>query len=436
MNELVWLIEWLAWRLPRELLSRQGVHLRRMWGALRGNAKPLMLCNIFWTIPSNFMAIYLQLFMVEQGLSKIEIGTVASAQIVAQMCGALVGGFLAERFGRLRTVTLVDALCWPLAYLVFSSAHGYLSFLVGSILVGAVFTLSPAWTSLYVEGVPAGKRMHLFGLLQMPWFVGSIIASSSGFLVRSWGISASSRVVFGGACALTAFSVWLRSRYLKDPSPPRREFRPSLADIEGVARCHWAAFRSILARRQLAGMFLVQILMTIFLAVSATYNFVYFADHRGAAIPPATLAVLPLVGGITVLVTTLVVVPLVSLSSVGRFFMSSLALMTASSVIFLFAHDGSLGLVLAGTVAGGLGFGIFNPSLNGYWSNMMGDRERPRILAFTTVAGMLVTIPAPTIAGALYAIRPVGPLLMQIACYLLAGACFLAVVRRPGKRVI
>ena len=183
MDELFLLFEWVAWRLPRELLTRQAIQLRKMWGALQGNAKPLMLCNIFWTIPGSFMGIYLQVFMVEQGLSKIEIGTVASAQLVAQMFGALLGGFLAERYGRLRTVTLIDTCCWPLAYLVFSSAHGYLSFMAGAVLVGTVFTLGPAWTALYVEGSRPSNRMHLFGLLQVPWFLGTVLSSLSGFLV-------------------------------------------------------------------------------------------------------------------------------------------------------------------------------------------------------------------------------------------------------------
>jgi len=429
MDELFLLFEWVAWRLPRELLTRQAIQLKRMWGALKGNAKPLMLCNIFWTIPSCFMGIYLQVFMVEQGMSKIEIGTVASAQLVAQMFGALLGGFLAERYGRLRTVTLIDSCCWPLAYLIFSSAHGYLSFLAGAVLVGTVFTLGPAWTALYVEGSHPSSRMHLFGLLQIPWFLGMVLSSLSGFLVSMWGVTGTCRVVFGCACAMTAFSVWLRSKYLRDPSPPRRPFQPSLSDVETLARGHWSAFRLIISSRPMYLIFIVQVLTAIFLSVSVTYNNLYLVDHRGMDLKPVMLALIPLVGGTTVLLTTFLLVPFITLGVLFRWLVIGAVLQALNITAYLVGPAGSLGFVIAGALAGAVGFGVYNPVLNGYWSNLMSDRDRPRILAFTTVASMLVTMPAPTIAGALFTIHPSGPLFMQLGVFLLICSCFLLAVR-------
>jgi len=436
MDELAWFIEWVAWRLPRELFERQAIHFREMWKSLKGNARALGLCNIFWTLPANFMGVYLQLYMVEQGLTKIEVGTIASAQLMAQLCGALIGGYMAERFGRLRTITLIDTFCWPLAYLIFSLADGYLGFMVGAILVGVVFTLSPSWTALFLEGSPSNKRMQMFAVLQVIWFSGSMLSSLSGFLVGMWGIEKTCRVVFGCACVLTAFSVRFRGKFLHDPTPPRKPFRPSLADVEHVTRGHWSAFRTVLASRRMTLVFVVQVLTAIFLAISATYNYLYFADRRGNGLPAAALASFPLIGGASVLLTTFLVVPFITLRTINKFFIASVALMAVSISAYLIAPVGSLVGVIVGVAAGGVGYGIFNPALQGYWSNLMGDRERPRILAFTTVASMLITIPTPTIAGALYTIHPRGPLLMQIACYFITGACFFAATRASPRRML
>ena len=433
MDEFFSLLEWMAWRLPRELMAHQSIQFRKMWGSLRGNARPLMLCNIFWTIPSSFMAIYLPLFMADQGLSKIEIGTVMSAQLIAQMLGALVGGYLAERWGRLRIVTLIDTCCWPLAYLVFSSANGYLSFMAGSILVGLVMTLSPAWVSLYVEGSPAHRRMHLFGLLQVPWFLGTILSSFSGLMVAKWDVELTCRIVFGCATAVTAFSVWLRSRYLRDPNPPRRPFRPSLADIEVLARGHWSAFRAIIANRKMYLIFVVQVLTAMFIVVSATYTNLYLVDRAGMRMEPAMLAVIPLVVGTTVLLATFLLVPIVTLKTVFRWLIIAVILQAVNILAYLLGPAGTLWPVVIGALVGAVGYGLFNPLLNGYWSNLMSDRDRPRILAFTAVASMLVIMPAPTIAGALFTIHPSGPMWMLVGIYSLICACFFLASQNPRQ---
>jgi len=439
MDEIVLLIEWLAWRLPKEILSRQAINLKKMFGALKGNARPLMLYNIFWSIPNSFLGIYLQLFMVEQGISKIEIGTIASAQLVAQMAGAFMGGFLAERMGRLRTITLVDGLCWPLAYLFFSTAHGYLGFLAGAVLVGFISTLGPAWTSLYVEGSPASKRMYLFGLLQTSWFAGGMIASLSGFLVYRWGVTTTCRGVFALASVLTVFSLWARARHLKETTPPRRPFRISLSDVKALFRGHIYTLKALASRRRMAIVLGIQILTAAFIVVSGTYSNLYIADPKGLNIPAASLAAFPLVSGAIVLLSTVALVPLITLSGLFGFLLLGVAFMAMSNAIYVLAPAGAFGMVVVGVVAGGAGFAIFNPSLNGYWSNLMDDRERPRILSFTSVIAMLVTMPVPTIAGALYTIRPSLPIVMILCIHATIAACILWVAsikekpRTPAK---
>ena len=49
-------------------LENEGL-VRRMWGAVRGNARALAAYNIFWTLPMNFMNIYLPVYMKERGLT-------------------------------------------------------------------------------------------------------------------------------------------------------------------------------------------------------------------------------------------------------------------------------------------------------------------------------------------------------------------------------
>jgi len=432
MDEVLGTIYRLTWDLPLELLTRQTHHFRRMWGAVRGNARSLAAYNIFWTLPMNFMNIYLPVYMKERGLTEIEIGSIVSAQLATQAVGALLGGWLAERFGRLRTITVVDSVCWPAAYCCFAFADGYLSFLAGAMLVGGVFFLVPSWNSLYVEGSPANRRMHLFGILQLPWFIGSLIASSSTFLVGRIGVSAACRWVFGGATLLTAFGVWYRGRHLAHADPPPKPLRLSLDEVQRIGYGHWLAFKAIATRRQLSIVFFMMILLQAAMVTAGTYNNLYLADERGVQLAKPTLAVLPLFSGSMVLLCTFLVVPFINAKRLFRFLFAGMGLMWLGSTLFLLAPAGSLVTIVAGVLAGASGFAMMNPSLFGYWANLVADRERPRIHAFLWVVSMLVTMPVPTFAGALYRVNPRGPLLMVLCCY--AGIIALGVAAAVRAR--
>ncbi|MEK7765604.1 MAG: hypothetical protein AAB368_05145, partial [bacterium] len=169
------------------------------------------------------------------------------------------------------------------------------------------------------------------------------------------------------------------------------------------------------------------------LAVAGTYVNLYLADARGVALAPASLALLPLVGGCAVLLATFLVVPFIAEASAYGFLLVGVGLMASNVIIQLLAPPGAFGMIAMGVLVGASGWAIFNPSLSGQWQNQISDRERPRVLAFCTVLSMLFTMPAPTLAGALYTIHPRGPLLMVLCLYSLIGACTLWAAGRAGR---
>ena len=79
-----------------------------MFRSIRGNPRVLIVTNLFWALPISFSVVYLQIYMKEMGLSEIAIGSVSSAQLVAQVIGALLGGWLADRLGQKKTLMIFD----------------------------------------------------------------------------------------------------------------------------------------------------------------------------------------------------------------------------------------------------------------------------------------------------------------------------------------
>ncbi len=433
MEELLRSLEWLAWGQPRAFLKKRAAHFMRMVASVQGNARALVAFNIIWTLPNAFAGVYLSVYMKEQGLTEIEIGSLISAQLVVQAVGALLGGWLADRFGRLRTVTLVDAICWPLAWSCFAFAHGYLAFAAGLMLAGAVALLMPSWNSLYLEGVPGAARVRLITLVQLPWFAGSLIASLSGFLVREIGVSETSRWVYGSFAFFCALGVWWRGLYLKEAAPAK-PLRPSFAEVEHFFAGHWAAVRSVLTRRPLLLGFLMLVCFQAAVAVAGTYNFLYMTDPEGLALPKAQLAVLPLISGAVFLLTAFLIAPRITPKKLLKYLLIGLVLASVNLGILLVAPQGVLWPVLVATFCGSAGAALFLPTLFGFWASQVEDRERARLDSFRWVGVMLLTIPVPTFAGALFKeVHPRMTLLLVLGCYAAMAALAVPAFRARGR---
>jgi len=425
MQGIALALEWVAWRLPMSLLNAQLSRLRTMFAALKGNARPLALFNICWTIPNFFAAVYMGPFLVEQGLTEIQIGSLATAGNAAMMVGALCGGWMADRFGRLRTIMFVDAVAWPAAFALYAFGTGYWAFLAASVLVGLVILLNPAWISLYLRGAKRTDRPYLFGFLQVIWCCGGIIAAFSGLLVRTWGVSVTCRWVFFGAMILTAVAVWVRKLFLHDPTPVREKMQPSVAEFGHIMAGHLYAARMMLRRRELLIFLIIQILIQSIISIGATFNNLYFIDKRGVAIPAEALALLPIFSGLTVIAASFVIVPFITPASVMGFLILGTTLLSVQIYLFLLAPAGSLGVLIGGVMTGGFGWALFNPALSGTWANLISDRDRPRLVAFSNVVVFGLAMIGPTVGGVLYTVHPRGPLVLNLGLYGVLMACIL-----------
>jgi len=120
------------------MVLRQAGRFGRMLGALQGNARVMFATVLCWALPMSYTGAYLQLYMADQGLSKLAIGTLASAQMAAQIVGALLGGWLAERWGFRRTLLTFDWLTYIVMFAFYIAGGGYFPFLAGSLAIGLV----------------------------------------------------------------------------------------------------------------------------------------------------------------------------------------------------------------------------------------------------------------------------------------------------------
>ena len=139
-----------------------------------------------------------------------------SANAIAAGVGALIGGYLCDRFGR-KKVYQYDMLFYAfgMSWLVFALQPWMI--LLGFILVGlAVGADIPASWSLIAETAPEGKRGERSGVTQVLWLLGPFVVVLMSFLLAPLGLFGA-RVVFTHLLILALLLTLLRSRMRESP---------------------------------------------------------------------------------------------------------------------------------------------------------------------------------------------------------------------------
>ncbi|KAA9131032.1 MFS transporter [Marinihelvus fidelis] len=168
------------------------------------------------------------------GLTDTFIGILGafSANAISAGVGALVGGWLCDRFGRKR-IYQWDMVVYAvgMSLLVFATAPWMI--VVGFIIVGlAVGADIPASWSLIAEHAPTGKRGKHSGVAQLLWYFGPVVVLGLAFILSDMDILGA-RIIFAHLAIIAIALTLLRSRMRESV---RWEQAREEAMVEGRAR--------------------------------------------------------------------------------------------------------------------------------------------------------------------------------------------------------
>ncbi len=155
--------------------------------------------NKFGTFVMPFLAIY----MTGLGYTTTQAGLAIASYGCGVLCASILGGYLADRFGRRKTIVL-SMFSGAAAMLCLSQAHSLTTFALFGALTGVTGELyRPASSALLADLVPAGQRVTAFGAYRMAfnagWAFGPAVAgllAKKSFLWLFVGDAATS-VLFG-----------------------------------------------------------------------------------------------------------------------------------------------------------------------------------------------------------------------------------------------
>ncbi|MFG2731786.1 MFS transporter [Streptomyces canus] len=164
-------------------------------------------------------------------------GAISAIVTICIAVGSLVGGRLADVFGRRRLYNL-DILCYALGAIVITLAPDDITLLVGVLLAGlAAGADLPTSLAVVSDAAPDHARGRLIAFTQVMWMLGIIVVVFVGFALSDTGMLGARLIT--GHLAVAALVTWhLRSRLELATGPdPAQDQVPTEkpAEEQGVA---------------------------------------------------------------------------------------------------------------------------------------------------------------------------------------------------------
>lgn len=165
------------------------------------------------------VAVSLSMWQETYGMADGTLGLIAafSANGISAGVGALLGGWLGDKFGR-KKIFAVDLLVFMAGAFIVAFSNGPTMIILGCMVVGlAVGVDIPTSFALLAEFSPSKNRGRVFGMSVLAWLLGPTIVSAMSALFAELGLLGS-RLIFIHL-ALVAFIVWWMRRGI--PESPR-----------------------------------------------------------------------------------------------------------------------------------------------------------------------------------------------------------------------
>jgi MFS family permease len=200
-------------------------------GILRGNLFWLVVCQCIWGFTTNIPTSYLPLYIKTLGGTAADVGYVRSIAILAGLFLFPLGGYIADKAGRVKLVN------WMTFGYAFSMIPYFLATTWQMIAVAAFFQslvmfYTPILTVLMADAMPVGQRAAGFGLaISIPQAIAIFAPSVGGIIVDAMGLVPAMRTIYQIGFVAGVFVAFLRRATLKES-----------IDVSKMEKLDWSNF--------------------------------------------------------------------------------------------------------------------------------------------------------------------------------------------------
>jgi MFS family permease len=414
-------------------LAQQRHRIRTLFSRVEGNARVIVVTEGIAAISFQWQRTYFPLYMAALGVSELQIGLLGSVLIFTQVISTLLGGYVADRLGRKRTLVVFDILCWGVPMFLFAIARSPWYFLIGQFINGFVYVVMPSFQCLFVEDVPNADRPAVFGMLQFLTSGARLLVPVAGWAVAWWGLVPAGRAM-AAICMTSSILIALVRQWTLDETQMGRTRMAETAglDLRAMLGRYLRAVRSVVDDRQAAMFLVVRNLVAFDSVIWMTYATLYLTNAQGVGLAESQVSIFPFVSAAATMVMILVAAKRMQVTRVFDNLWIGQLLKMIAALFFVISPPGVLHWALLWAVINAISIALFQPATRTYWANVVGDRERALVFSASSALISLMTLPAGPLAGALYTTSPRSPFFLSLALEAVVLVLILT-LRRNGR---
>jgi MFS family permease len=229
---------------------------------------------------------YKSLYLDHLGLGAGEIGLYNALAQGVLLVSALLGGYLADAWGRRLTINVFDVLSWAIPALLLALAPNKWFGVAAILFFGFNSGANIAYICLLVEKNPPRRRADVYTVLQTVNQVPSLVFLPllAGWWVERAGLEDAARGMYALFFVLVSVGIWSRYRYLEDDRPRKAPKGPPWGEkVLREAREYASAMGEYFSRRGSVPMFFSRLIDEWMMAFWLLYVPLYMVRHLGLA---------------------------------------------------------------------------------------------------------------------------------------------------------
>jgi DHA1 family multidrug resistance protein B-like MFS transporter len=364
-------------------------------------------------------SLFMPLYMTELGATVVDIGLVYSLAQTVPFALNIIGGWLSDKFGRLRVINWGNFLK-VLAFIVMIIANRWEWMIAGFALIGASGAIGgPSFSAFIADEVEEEHLAKVYAVQQnIRNLANLLIGPLAGLIVANQGYK---RMLLAAGSAHVLGTILLminenRSRLETDPDQGpgiKLPFRKSLGLIIGL----------VFAGGLFSWLFVIDHLNDIFLGMSQSLNVLYL--ERVVGIGVEQIGILPTIGGIIGLIVTIPLGYWVDKRGENIGLGLAYFLLAVHAGVPLIARN--FWMLIPGAVVYPFMLGLAGPAYNSLVSKAVPEEQRGIAFGLTWTSRGLIAIPTPYLGGLMWdRIAPQAPFLFAvIGCFGLSVLAFL-----------
>ena len=360
---------------------------------ITGNIRVLVVCRLLWSFSTSIVYPFFSLYILALGGTPTQVGLINSLGIIAGMFLYPVGGYVADKMGRVKLVGF-STYAYAICHIPFIFAKDWRALAVGQFFSHLFLFYSPALNALQADSLPPGVRGRGFAtMMAIPSSIRIIAPYIGGLVITAFGgddaaLIQAIRLCWGVAFLTGLLVATIRLKYLKETIPQDEATEKlTLRDLPRIVK---ESYRSIFESIRwmdgsLRSIVIIEVVSALFVAMSAPFWVVYAKQVVGLSVYQWGV-VLPISG----LLGIILAFPLGSLvDRWGPRRMIFIAMAMAPPAIFLYLYSkgfyGVLAILCFMTVINGM----MMPAFSTLIANMIPRGRRGRLYSLLGERGVM-----------------------------------------------